>query len=126
MVLYSGLISGTEREQGPESDAPRKANSTRPLPARDECAWVGTRLAAADCLSNRRTKMDCTGKTKSPREVPNQTPQDQSDAALSDITRGEPGSAFLSDASKPIGAHPRSEVTGRHDAGSGANETADG
>jgi hypothetical protein len=27
---------------------------------------------------------------------------------------------------KPIGAHPMSEVTGRHDAGSGANETEDG
>src|SRR5207247_1019098 len=27
---------------------------------------------------------------------------------------------------KPIGARPRSEVTGRHDAGSGANETVDG
>ena len=27
---------------------------------------------------------------------------------------------------KPIGARPRSEVTGRHDAGSGANETPDG
>jgi hypothetical protein len=27
---------------------------------------------------------------------------------------------------KPIGAQPRSEITGRHDAGSGANETLDG
>ena len=31
-----------------------------------------------------------------------------------------------SEINKPIGAQPRSEVTGRHDAGSGANETADG
>ena len=28
--------------------------------------------------------------------------------------------------SSPVGARPRSEVTGRHDAGSGANQTADG
>jgi len=27
---------------------------------------------------------------------------------------------------KTIGAHPKSEETGRHDAGSGANETVDG
>jgi hypothetical protein len=45
---------------------------------------------------------------------------------LSDITGRETGSAFLCDASKPIGAHPRSEVTSRHDEGSGANETIDG
>jgi hypothetical protein len=31
-----------------------------------------------------------------------------------------------SEINKPIGAHPRSEITGRHDAGSGANETLDG
>jgi hypothetical protein len=35
-------------------------------------------------------------------------------------------SAFASDVKKPIGARPRSEITGRHDAGSGANETIDG
>jgi hypothetical protein len=56
----------------------------------------------------------------------NETAQDQSDAKLSDTPGREPDSAFLSDASKPIGAHPRSEVTGRHDEGSGANETAHG
>ena len=31
-----------------------------------------------------------------------------------------------SEINKPIGAQPRSEVTGRHDEGSGANETKDG
>jgi hypothetical protein len=31
-----------------------------------------------------------------------------------------------SEINKPIGAQPRSQVTGRHDAGSGANETIDG
>ena len=38
----------------------------------------------------------------------------------------EAGSTAASEINKPIGAHPRSEVTGRHDAGSQANETADG
>jgi len=38
----------------------------------------------------------------------------------------ESASAFASDVRKPIGARPRSEITGRHDAGSGANETVDG
>jgi hypothetical protein len=38
----------------------------------------------------------------------------------------ESGATAASEINKPIGAHPRSEVTGRHDAGSGANETADG
>ena len=28
--------------------------------------------------------------------------------------------------SSPVGARPRSEVTGRHDAGGGAKQTADG
>jgi hypothetical protein len=63
--------------------------------------------------------MDRTDKPKRPKEATD-------DAVLSNITGREPGSAFASDASKPIGAHPRSEVTGRHDAGSGANETVDG
>jgi hypothetical protein len=44
----------------------------------------------------------------------------------SDVTGPEADSVFREEASKPIGAHPRSEVTGRHDAGSGANETVDG
>jgi hypothetical protein len=34
--------------------------------------------------------------------------------------------AFASEIKKPIGERPRSEITGRHDAGSGANETVDG
>jgi hypothetical protein len=70
--------------------------------------------------------MDRTDKPKRPPQAADETTQNQSDAILSDVAGREPESAFLSDASKPIGAHPRSEVTGRHDAGSGANETADG
>jgi hypothetical protein len=70
-------------------------------------------------------KMDRTDKPKRPEAADGTTPN-QSDAMPSDITSREPDSAFASDASKPIGAHPRSEVTGRHDAGSGANETIDG
>jgi hypothetical protein len=38
----------------------------------------------------------------------------------------ETSSLAGSEINKPIGAQPRSEVTGRHDAGSGANETVDG
>jgi hypothetical protein len=38
----------------------------------------------------------------------------------------EAGSVAASEIKKPIGAHPRSEVTGAHDSGSGANETIDG
>jgi hypothetical protein len=38
----------------------------------------------------------------------------------------ESGATAASEINKPIGARPRSEVTGRHDAGSQANETVDG
>ena len=37
-----------------------------------------------------------------------------------------PGSVAASEMGLPLGGKPRSEVTGRHDPGSGANETADG
>ena len=38
----------------------------------------------------------------------------------------EPGTLAADDLKQPIGAEPRSAVTGRHDSGSGANETVDG
>jgi hypothetical protein len=38
----------------------------------------------------------------------------------------EAGATAASEINKPISARPRSEVTGRHDAGSQANETVDG
>ena len=38
----------------------------------------------------------------------------------------ESGATAASEIKKPIGAQPRSEITGRHDPGSGANETVDG
>jgi hypothetical protein len=38
----------------------------------------------------------------------------------------EPGAASEDDVHQPIGARPRSETTGRHDDGAGANETVDG
>jgi hypothetical protein len=44
---------------------------------------------------------------------------------LFQITGREESSTVRSEALK-VGGRPRSEVTGRHDAGSGANETADG
>jgi hypothetical protein len=37
-----------------------------------------------------------------------------------------PGSDSQLDIDQPIGANPRSEVTGRHEPGMGANETVDG
>jgi hypothetical protein len=86
----------------------------------------GTLMSRSDCSPDRRVTMDRTDKPKRPREAADETTRKQSDDRLSDFTGRQPDSAFLSDASKPIGAHPRSEVTGRHDVGSGANETADG
>jgi hypothetical protein len=60
-------------------------------------------------------------------EFANQSDVSRSDAAaLPSITGRDASSIVPSDAAKPVGAHPRSEVTGRHDAGSGANETVDG
>jgi hypothetical protein len=51
----------------------------------------------------------------------------ESDAAvLASSTGRETSGSAPSDIAKPIGAHPRSKVIGRHDAGSGANETVDG
>jgi hypothetical protein len=38
----------------------------------------------------------------------------------------EPETAAAEDIAQPVGAEPRSNVTGRHDPGSGANETVDG
>jgi hypothetical protein len=43
-----------------------------------------------------------------------------------DDSGAEPGRWSSEDVKQPIGAQPRSAVTGRHDSGSGANETADG
>lgn len=39
---------------------------------------------------------------------------------------GEPGTLAAEDVHQPVGAIPKSTITGRHDAGSGANETIDG
>ena len=38
----------------------------------------------------------------------------------------DPASTASADADQPIGAMPRIEVTGRHEPGTGANETVDG
>jgi len=38
----------------------------------------------------------------------------------------DPRSVAASEVARPLGGVPRSKVTGRHDAGSGANETEDG
>lgn len=38
----------------------------------------------------------------------------------------DPGTMAADEIDQPVGAEPRSNVTGRHDAGTGANETEDG
>ena len=71
--------------------------------------------------------MDRTKKPKKQREFVNRGEVSETDAAaLPSVTGGERGNTAPSDIARPIGARPRSEVTGRHDAGSGANETVDG
>ena len=47
-------------------------------------------------------------------------------AGRQDNQGAEPGTLAADDLKQPIGAEPRSAVTGRHDSGTGANETADG
>jgi hypothetical protein len=71
--------------------------------------------------------MDRTEKPKRSREFANQPDVSGSDAAaLSSITGREASRVLPNDAAKSVGAQPRSEVTGRHGPGSGANETVDG
>ena|SRR5205085_1314946 len=73
--------------------------------------------------------MDRTEKPKRASEFANGGQVNETDAAALRSPTGrdtEPTDSSASDANKPVGAHPRSEVTGRHDEGSGANETVDG
>jgi hypothetical protein len=80
--------------------------------------------------------MDRTEKPRPSRqsEFANQGEVNERQAAELDSPTGrqdhhgltESGATAASEIKKPIGARPRSEVTGRHDAGSQANETADG
>jgi len=67
-------------------------------------------------------------------EFANQGEIARTDPAENDTVTGREDHLGLAEASavagseinKPIGAQPRSEITGRHDPGSGANETVDG
>jgi hypothetical protein len=79
--------------------------------------------------------MDRIERPKSARsEFANQGEIPRADPAESDTPTGredhlglaEAGATAASDIRQPIGAEPRSELTGSHDAGSGANETTDG
>jgi hypothetical protein len=70
--------------------------------------------------------MDRTEKPKKQREFANRGEVSETDAAALPSAGRESGNTAPSDIARPIGARPRSEVTGRHDAGSGANETVDG
>jgi hypothetical protein len=57
----------------------------------------------------------------------NQSDVSPSDAAALPGPTGREGSRLEgSEAAEPLAGQPRSEITGRHDAGSGANETVDG
>ena len=70
--------------------------------------------------------MDRTEKPKKRREFANQGEVSETDAAALPSSTGRETSTSPSDIARPVGTRPRSEVTGRHDAGSGANETVDG
>ena len=71
--------------------------------------------------------MDRTEKPKKQCEFANRGEVSETDAAaLPSVTGRESGNTAPSDIARPTGARPRSEVTGRHDACSGANETVDG
>jgi hypothetical protein len=63
--------------------------------------------------------MDRTEKPKVRSEFANNSELNESDASALVGPTGR-------DAHGQVGSHPRSEVTGRHDAGSGANQTKDG
>jgi hypothetical protein len=63
----------------------------------------------------------------------NQGEVNQSDAAVLETPFGhdddqgaEPGSIAEDEVRRPLGGRPRSEITGVHDDGAGANETEDG
>jgi hypothetical protein len=79
--------------------------------------------------------MDRIERPKAPQsEFANQGEIPRTDPAANDTLTGREDHLGLAEAplvagseiNKPIGAQPLSEVTGRHDAGSGANETVDG
>jgi hypothetical protein len=60
-------------------------------------------------------------------ETPRTVPESDTATGREDHRElAEAGSMGASEINQPIGAQPRSEVTGRHDSGSGANETIDG
>lgn len=68
-----------------------------------------------------------------PSDYANNEPIPAEDAAVLESPVGhednygaEPGFIGADDVKQPIGARPRSEITGRHDEGAGANETIDG
>jgi hypothetical protein len=63
--------------------------------------------------------MDRTEKPKVRSEFANNSELNEGDASALVGPTGR-------DAHGQVGSHPRSEVTGRHDAGSGANQTKDG
>lgn len=63
--------------------------------------------------------MEQTEKAKPPSEFANEGELNETDAAALPGPTGR-------EVSGGVGGRPRSEITGRHDVGSGANETVDG
>jgi hypothetical protein len=78
--------------------------------------------------------MDRKEKTPNRSKFANSADVNEFDASLLDSPAGRedrqglPGAGEIParEIARPLGGQPRSEITGRHDAGSGANETIDG
>jgi hypothetical protein len=70
----------------------------------------------------RRSEFANQGEIAKPDPAENDTPTGREDH----LGLTEASATAGSEINKPVGAQPRSRITGRHDAGSGANETSDG
>jgi len=70
--------------------------------------------------------MDRTEKPRKPHRFSNCGELSEADAVVLPGPTGREASALESVTGTPMPATRRSEITGRHDSGSGANDTADG
>src|SRR3954447_2615417 len=73
----------------------------------------------------RKSRMDPKARTEAP-ESTYVTQGHVSDADDPELEPSENGLWAADEVARPLGGLPRSKITGRHDAGSGANETEDG
>jgi len=81
---------------------------------------------AALIVDKRSVQMDRIEKPQKSSQFANKGEVDETDAAALSTSTGRESSTTVETAISIVGAQRRSEVTGRHDAGSGANETVDG